>query len=110
LRSYLKYLLAGSALIALVSPAWARTEHMTLNLQTATMIGSTQVPAGEYVIQVDDGKTDLTVLGKGGKVVTEAHGDWVKLPQKAQDSEVQYDGGHLIQVQFAGQPEAFHIS
>ena len=109
MRSYLKYFLAGFALVALALPAWSRTEQMNLNVQPqGIMIGHTQIPAGSYELRIDSSKMDLTVL-KEGKVVTDAHGEWVKLPAKADDSEVMYDGNRLVQVQFERSNEAFHI-
>jgi hypothetical protein len=109
-RSQLKYFLAGVALVALALPAWARTEHIDLTLEKPTMIGNAQVPAGHYEIEANDSKTDIMVLAKDGKVITDAQGQWIKLPTKAQDSEILYEGDHMTEVQFQGKPEAFKIS
>jgi hypothetical protein len=108
-RSCLKYFLGSLALVALALPAWARTERVNVTFEKTTMVGKTQVPAGQYEIEANDSKTDLMVLAKDGKVVTDAHGQWIKLPAKAQNSEILYDHDRMTQVQFQGKPEAFHI-
>ncbi len=46
---------------------------------------------------------DLMIVAKDGKVVLDAHGQWIKLPEKAANSEVMLDGNHLVQVEFRGQ-------
>jgi hypothetical protein len=110
-RFSFKYFVVGMSFIALTVPAWAGTEHtQALHLQQDTIVGKTQIPAGLYEIKANEDKPDLRIVAKDGRVVLDAPGQWVKLPAKAPDSEVTLDGNHLVQVEFRGQNEAFHIS
>ena len=109
MRSSTRYVLAALAFIALSTPAWARKDQMTLNVDHEITVGTTKLPAGEYEVKADEDKTDLT-LTKDGKVVADAPGHWVKMAKKADDDQVQYSANRLVEVDFGGSAEAFQLN
>jgi hypothetical protein len=82
---------------------------MTLNIDHSIMVGTTSLPAGEYEVKADEDKTDL-VITRGGKVVVDAQGKWIRLPKKADDDTVQYNANKLTEVDFEGNAEAFQVN
>jgi hypothetical protein len=75
-------------------------------LSTGKTIGSTQLKPGSYDFTADDTKMELNILQKG-KIIATVQGQWVKIPQKAGASEVDFDGDKITQVQFSGIDQAF---
>jgi len=103
-----KHCIAVLAVVALTSPAWARTYKETINPEKDTMIGNTQLKAGSYDLAADPAKKELQIL-ENGKVIATVEGQWVKLPQKPQYSTVVSDGNKITQVQFSGSDQAFQV-
>jgi len=103
-----KYYIALLAVVAMTSPAWARTYKETISPEKDTMIGGTQLKAGSYDLAADPAKKELQVL-VNGKVMATVQGQWVKLPQKPQYSTVVSDGNKITQVQFSGSDQAFQV-
>jgi hypothetical protein len=101
-----KHVLAGLAALILVMPAWARTYNQPWAVSTAVTIGSMQVKAGNYQLNADDAKKELTVL-QNGKVLATIPGQWVKLPKKADYLTVLNDGAKVTEVRFGGSDQAF---
>jgi hypothetical protein len=101
-----KHVLAGFAAFILVTPVWARTYKASWTVNTPVSIGGTQVKAGEYQLNADDAKKELTVL-QNGKVLATVPGQWVKLPKKADYNAIDTDGGKVSQVRFGGSDQAF---
>ena len=106
MRFHLKYYLTGLAVLALTIPVWARTYKQTLVLSSNATIGSTQLKPASYELTADDTKMELNILQKG-KIIATVQGQWVKIPQKAGASEVDFDGDKITQVQFSGIDQAF---
>ena len=101
-----KHALAGLAVLALVLPAWARTYKQPWIVSTPATIGSMQVKPGEYQLNADDAKKEVTVL-QNNKVVATVAGQWTKLPKKAGYSTVLTDGNKVTQIEFDGSDQAF---
>jgi hypothetical protein len=106
MRLSTKHVLASLAAFILVMPVWARTYKAQWTVQTPVTIGGTQVKVGDYQLNGDDAKKELTVL-QNGKVIATVPGQWVKLPKKADYTEVQTDSGKVTEVQFGGSDQAF---
>jgi hypothetical protein len=77
-----KHILAGLATLIFVIPTWARTYKTSWTVLTPVTIGGTQVKVGDYQLNGDDTKKELTVL-QNGKVLATVPGQWIKLPKKA---------------------------
>lgn len=103
-----KHFMAVLAVMALTSPAWARTYRETITPEKDTMIGGTQLKAGSYDLAGDPAKKELQIL-LNGKVMATVQGTWVKLPQKPLYSTVLSDGNKITQVQFSGSDQAFQL-
>jgi hypothetical protein len=101
-----KHVLAGLATFILVMPVWARTYNQPWTVSTAVTIGSTQLKAGNYQLNADDAKKEVTVL-QNGKVLATIPGQWVKLPKKADNATIATDGGKVTEVRFGGSDQAF---
>jgi hypothetical protein len=106
MRFRVKHYLAGLAVLTLTMPVWARTYKESLILNKNAMIGSAQLKPGSYELTADDTKKELNILQKG-KIIATVQGQWVKIPQKAGASEVDFDGDKITQVQFSGIDQAF---
>ena len=101
-----KHVFAGLAVLILVMPAWARTYRPEWSVSTPVTIGRTQVKPGNYQLNADDTKQELTVL-QNGKVLANIPGHWVKLPKKAANTTIDTDGDKVSQVEFGGSDQAF---
>lgn len=101
-----KHVLAGLAALILVMPVWARTYKALWIVNTPVTIGGTQVKVGDYQLNADDAKKELTVL-QNGKVLATVPGQWVKLPKKADGNAIDAEGGKVTQVRFGGSDQAF---
>jgi hypothetical protein len=101
-----KHALAGLAVLAVVMPVWARTYKQPWIVSAPATIGSTQVKAGEYQLNADDAKKEITIL-QNNKVVATVAGQWTKLPKKADNSTVLTDGNKVTQIEFDGSDQAF---
>ena len=106
MRFQAKHYVACLAVLALTMPVWARTYKESLILNKNAMIGSAQLKPGSYELTADDTKKELNILQKG-KIIATVQGQWVKIPQKAGASEVDFDGDKITQVQFSGIDQAF---
>ena len=108
MRIRMKHYIAGLALLTLTMPVWARTYKESLSLDKNETIGSAQLKPGSYELAADDTKKELDIL-QNGKIIATVQGQWVKLPQKPQDSAVVSDGDKITEVQFSGNDEAFQL-
>jgi hypothetical protein len=94
------------AALLMTSPIWAaHTNTVNWNVDQPTTIAGTEVKPGEYVLRAEDGGTQLEVVSKG-KVIAQVPCQWTQLPQKANASEVDVDGGQVTQVKFGGKTSA----
>jgi hypothetical protein len=106
MRLNTRHVLAGLAGLILVMPVWARIHKESWIVSTPLTIGGTQVKGGNYDLNADDTKKELTVL-QNGKVVASIPGQWIKLPKKAANTTVATDGDKVTQVEFGGSDQAF---
>jgi hypothetical protein len=105
-KSYLS-VLAG---LLIAMPIWAaHTSSVAWNVAQPTTIGGTDVKPGDYVIRAEDGGSQLEILSRG-KVVAQVPCQWTQLPQKAQASEVDIDGGQVTQIKFGGKTGAISFN
>ncbi len=92
--------------LLLATPIWAaHSNSVSWTVTEPTTIGGTEIKAGDYVIKVDDGGSQLQVLSRD-KVVAQVPCQWAQLSAKAQASEVDADGGKVTQIKFAGKNSA----
>jgi hypothetical protein len=106
MRFRVKHFIAGLAVLTLTMPVFARTYKESLALANNTTIGSSQLKPGSYDLTADDTKKELNIL-QHGKIIATVQGEWVKIPQKAQDSGVDTDHDKITQVRFSGSDQAF---
>jgi len=101
------------SVLILTAPAWAskNSSHKDSTEYDATqvmMVGDTQLQPGHYVIHATEFENQFDIL-QDGKVIATVPCQWVRLPKKAEQTEVSSDGNHLQQVQFEGRKEAVKI-
>ena len=106
MRLDMRHVFAGLAALMLVMPVWARTHKEQWTVNTPVTIGGTQIKVGDYQLNADDAKKELTVL-QNGKVVATVPGQWVKLPKKADYTTVETDSGKVTRVLFGRSDQAF---
>ena len=106
MRLVAKHIVAVLAAFILVMPVLARTHKDSWTVNLPLTIGGTQVKAGTYQLNADDTKKEITVL-QNGKLIATVPGQWVKLPKKADYTQVQTEGGKVTQVEFGGSEQAF---
>lgn len=113
MRTNWRMYFATVAVLLMVLPIWAkpkadRTDTAQWTTMEAVMVGTTQVEPGNYIVRAEESGKMVEVL-HNGTVVAQAPCHWVKLPQKATDTEVSTDNNKVTQIQFAGRTEALEI-
>jgi len=107
-----KRYVGGLAVVLLALPVWSggsRTDSIPFDPSQNTTIGQTQLPPGHYTLRATESGNQLEVL-KDNKVIATVPSTWVKLPQKAADSEVLQDGNNrVVQIEFQGRAEAVKV-
>jgi hypothetical protein len=93
-----------------VSPAKASSGKVsaTYSATEAVTVGQTHLKPGTYSFEAVEGQNQVEIL-KNGKEVGTVSCQWVKLPTKAPDTEIQTDAGRVTQVNFRGKDEAAKI-
>ena len=109
MRLHAKQLLGAVALVALAFPVWARTDSIPLHSDGTTIVGQTQLKAGDYELKVKDNATQLEVM-QHGKVVAEAPVKWIQLQNRPADTEVVMDKDRVVEVDFGGKTQAVHVA
>jgi hypothetical protein len=99
---------ALAVLLLALSALAAGANSATYSASEPITIGQTQLKPGTYSFQAADGQNELEILQKG-KVIGKAACHWVKLPAKAQSSEVDTESGRVTQVSFRGNEQAVQI-
>jgi hypothetical protein len=108
MRLRIKHYLTVLAVLTLTMQVWARAYKESLVLKNNTTIGSAQLKPGSYELTADDTKKELNILQKG-KIIATVQGEWVKIPQNAQGSGVDFDHDKITQVRFSGSDQAFQL-
>ena len=103
-----KYYLVGLALLVTTIPVSARTNKQSAVFTSNTSIGSTQLKPGSYDLSADDTKTELNI-SQNGKIIATVQGQWVKIPQKPRNSELDVDNNKVTQLRFRGNDQAFQV-
>jgi hypothetical protein len=104
----LKQFLCGAAVVCLTFPVWAHAESMDLDVSQPTMVGTTQLQPGDYILKVEDNATQIQVE-RDGAVVAEVACHWTQLPQKPTTSQVLMTSDRVTEVDFRGKTEAVTI-
>jgi len=108
MRLNVKYYLVGLALLVATIPVSARTYKQSAVFTSNTSIGSTQLKPGSYDLSADDTKMELNI-SQNGKIIATVQGQWVKIPQKPRNSELDVDNDKITQVRFRGNDQAFQL-
>jgi hypothetical protein len=108
-----KQFLAGTAILFLAAPIWARPEgSRTYTAEwyatQATNIGNIRIKPGQYTVEARENENTLDIL-RDGKVVAQLPCHWIELPKKAEDTEVDTNNNQIVQVEFAGKTEAVQV-
>lgn len=100
------------AVVLLALPVWAggsHTDSIPFDPSENATIGQTQLPTGHYTLRAAESGNQLDVL-KDNKVIATVPATWVKLPQKATESEVVQDSNNrVVQIEFQGRSEAVKV-
>lgn len=96
-------------LFAAVTWASTRTDSTPYDVTQPIEIGHTQLKPGHYTLKANESQDQLDVLHQG-KVVATVPCHWVKLPQKANNSEVFSNRAKVTRVEFQGRREAVSVS
>jgi hypothetical protein len=81
---------------------------MDLDVSQPTMVGTTQLQPGDYILKVEDNATQIQVE-RDGAVVAEVACHWTQLPQKPTTSQVLMTSDRVTEVDFRGKTEAVTI-
>jgi hypothetical protein len=101
--------LPALAVLLLALPMFAaKTNSATSTFTQPITIGATQLKPGTYTFQAADGSSEIEIL-QGGKVIGKAACHWVKLPSKADESEVESEAGKVTEISFRGNDQAVRI-
>lgn len=102
----------GLAIVLLALPAGAgssRTDSISFGTSQDVVIGQTKLPPGNYTLRATESENRLEIL-KDNRVIATVPCTWLKLSQKAADSEVLQDGNkRVVQVEFQGRTEAVEV-
>jgi hypothetical protein len=96
------------AAIALAIPTFAKPFSKTINIAQAAKLGTSELKAGEYRLQIEGTKATVQ---KGKEVVAESEGRWEDRSTKSNyDSVLLSETGQVKEVRFAGQTRVFVFS
>ena len=93
------------AVLAMAVPSWARSKSVELHLTDPATIGTTQLQPGSYILKVDDGATQVSVV-RQGKVIAEVPCHWVQLPAKPKTTEIDFTANQITEIEFGGDLQA----
>ncbi len=106
----LKKYFAVVAIFAFAVVVWAstRTDSTPYDVTQTTEIGHAQLKPGRYTIKAKESMDKLKVF-HDGRVVATVPCHWVKLHQKADDSEIFSTKDRVTRVEFQGRKEAIRV-
>jgi len=113
MKLHAKCYLGVLTVLILTMPAWAgknssHKDSIDYDVSQVTMLGGTQLQPGHYTITAREAESHLDIV-QNGKVIATVPCQWVRLPKKAEQSEVSSDGNHVNEVEFEGRMEAAKI-
>ena len=113
MKSYARYYLGVLSVLILTIPAWAgrNTSHKdsaAYDVSQVTTIGNTQLQPGHYTIEARESEGQFEIV-QDGKVIATVPCQWVRLPKKAEQTEISSDGNRVNEVEFEGRMEAVKV-
>lgn len=113
MKSHARQCLGVVSVLILAMPVWAaksssHKDSTDYDVTRVTMIGNTQLQPGHYTIKATESENQLDIL-ENGKVVATVPCHWVKLPEKAGQSEIETNNNRVDEVEFQGRAEAAKI-
>lgn len=109
MRFHLKTFTSVLAIFAFAMVVWAsRTDSTRYDVTQPTEIGHVQLKPGQYTLKASESKDKLRVL-RNGNVVATIPCHWVKLQQKANNSEIFSNKDRVTRVEFQGRKEAISV-
>ncbi len=96
------------AAIALAVPAFAKPVSQDYQLSRKTIVGKSELNAGEYRFLIDGNKVTVT---KGRNTLAESEGRWEERDKKYENTElVSTANGQLLELRFAGKKSVFVLN
>jgi hypothetical protein len=110
MRQYAKKCLAVIAVLLFAAVVWAstRTDSTQYDVSQTVKIGTTQLKPGHYTLKASESQDQLRVLHQG-KLVATVPCHWIKLNQKANNSEILSNRNRVTRVEFKGRQEAVRV-
>ncbi|HUJ30156.1 MAG TPA: hypothetical protein VLY23_02670 [Candidatus Acidoferrum sp.] len=113
MKSYARYYLGVLSVLILTMPAWAGSkpshkDSTDYDVTQEMMVGKTQLQPGHYTINAREFENQFDIL-RDGKVIATVPCQWVRLPKKAEQSEISSTGDHVNEVEFGGRNEAVKV-
>jgi hypothetical protein len=98
--------LGGLALLLATLPVLgAHIYTVTWTVSQPTMVGSSQIKPGDYIIQAEEGQSTVQIISHG-KMLMEVPAHWIQLPSKAAVSQVEVDSNKVTGIEFGGKTAA----
>ena len=99
------------AVFMMAAPVWAHKDTAQLTVTEPATIGSTQLKAGDYNLEVKDNQTQLKVIDiNSGKTVAEVPFQWIQLQHKPNTTQVLVNNNQITEVDFGGKTQAVQIA
>jgi hypothetical protein len=113
MKSHARYYLGVLSVLILAIPVWAgknssHKDSMDYDVTQVTMVGNTQLQPGHYTINAREFENQFDIL-RDGKVIATVPCQWVRLPKKADESEVSTNSNRVNEVEFQGRTEAVKV-
>lgn len=110
MRLHLKQIISVLAIFVFAMVVWASTRvDSTRYVVTQTInIGQTQLKPGHYTLKANESNDKLRVI-HDGKLVATVPVHWVKLQNKADNTEIFSNKNQVTRVEFRGRREAVSV-
>jgi len=113
MKSHARYYLGVLSVLILTMPAWAGSkpshkDSTDYDVTQVMMVGNTQLQPGHYTINAREFENQFDIL-RDGKVIATVPCQWVRLPKKAEQSEISSTSNHVNEVEFGGRNEAVKV-
>ncbi len=110
MRLYAKKCLTVIAVVLFAAVAWGstRTDSTHYDVTQTMEIGHTQLKPGHYTLKANESQDQLRVM-HDGKLVATVPCHWIKLHQKANNSEIFSNKSRVTRVEFQGREEAVRV-
>lgn len=110
MQVHIKKSLSLFAILIFAAVTWAstRTDSTAYDVTQPIEIGQSQLQPGHYTLKANESTNQLRVL-QNGKVVATVPCHWVKLQQKANNSEILSNKDKVTRVEFRGRREAVSV-